>query len=82
MNETGDRKKSPLGAAGWIALIVLAGFLAAAIWYAIHGWLALSGVAISGLGWLFLTLGIVATVGVGVVLMGLVFYSSRHRYDR
>ncbi len=75
-------KNSPLGTAGWIALVVLLGFLAAAVWYAVHAWLALSGVAMSGAGWLFLTLGAVVTVALGAGLMWLVFYSSRHRYDR
>ena len=71
-----------LSIAGWVALAVLLGLLAAAIWYAVHAWLALSGVAMSGMGWLFLGLGIVVTIGVGAGLMALVFYSSRHDYDR
>ena len=75
-------KSSPLGIAGWIALVVLAGFLAAAVLYAIHAWMALSGVAMSGMGWLFLILGAVFTLAVGGGLMWLVFYSSRHDYDR
>jgi hypothetical protein len=75
-------KSSPLGIAGWIALVVLLAFLAVAIWYAIHAWMALSGVAMSGAGWLFLVLGVVVTVAVGGGLMWLVFYSSRHDFDR
>jgi len=78
-----DRRKSaPLGPAGWAAMIVLIGLLGAAAWYAVHAWLKLSGVAMSATGWLFLVLGIVVTVGVGAGLMWLVFYSSRHDYDR
>jgi hypothetical protein len=76
------RNSSPLGIAGWIALVVLAGFLAVAVLYAIHAWMALSGVAMSGMGWLFLILGAVFTLAVGGGLMWLVFYSSRHDYDR
>ena len=75
-------KNSPLGIAGWITLVVLAGFLAVAVLYAIHAWMALSGVAMSGAGWLFLILGAVFTLAVGGGLMALVFYSSRHDYDR
>jgi hypothetical protein len=75
-------KSSPLGIAGWIALVVLAGFLAVAVLYAIHAWTALSGVAMSGMGWLFMILGAVFTFAVGGGLMWLVFYSSRHDFDR
>jgi len=75
-------KSTPLGIAGWVALIVLAGLLAAAISYAVHAWLALSGVAMSGAGWFFLILGAVFTLLVGAGLMALVFYSSRHDFDR
>ena len=72
----------PIGAAGWIALIVLLGFLVAVGVYAGDAWRSLSGVAISGAGWLFLVLGVVFTLAVGGGLMALVFYSSRHDYDR
>lgn len=85
MNEPAKRATATgaaLGVAGWIALIVLAGFLGAAILYAIHAWMALSGVPMSGLGWFFLAMGIVFTVALGAGLMFLVFYSSRHDYDR
>jgi len=33
-------------------------------------------------GWFFLVLGIVFTIALGAGLMALVFYSSRHDYDR
>ncbi len=71
-----------LGLAGWIALLVLGVFLAWAGWYAVHAWTALSGTAMSPLGWLFMTLGAVVTLAVGGGLMALVFYSSRNDYDR
>jgi amino acid transporter len=80
MNEPNRNRK--LGPAGWIALIVLAGLLAVSAWYAIHAWTALSGVAMSPLGWLFLILGALFTLALGAGLMALVFYSSRHDYDR
>ena len=73
---------SPLGAPGWIALIVLAGFLLAAMVYAFHAWGAMAGVGISTAGWVFLTLGVVVTIAVGAGLMGLVFYSSRKNFDQ
>ncbi|MGA7674480.1 MAG: hypothetical protein WCA78_05475 [Rhizomicrobium sp.] len=75
-------KNRKLGPAGWIALVVLAGFLAVSLWYAIHAWTALVGVAMSPAGWFFLILGALFTLALGAGLMALVFYSSRHDYDR
>jgi hypothetical protein len=78
-----DNLKSPaLGAAGWVAAVVLLGLLAVAVAYGVHAWTALGGVAMSGAGWLFLVLGAVFTLAVGGGLMWLVFYSSRHNFDR
>jgi hypothetical protein len=71
-----------LGPAGWIAIAVLLFFLGWAVWYAVHVWMQLSGVAMSPLGWVFMILGIVVTFGLGAGLMGLVFYSSRHHFDQ
>lgn len=73
---------SSLGLAGWIALAVLFLFLCWAGWYAVHAWMGLSGVEMSPLGWFFMILGAVVTLLVGGGLMALVFYSSRHNYDR
>ena len=75
-------QKSPLSAAGWIALAILLGLLLASLWYAVQVWTAMSGVQLSGWGWTFLVAGIVVTVGLGAGLMALVFYSSRHNYDQ
>lgn len=77
-----NQKDQPLGTGGWITLIVLGGFLVAAIVYAVSAWSDLSGTAMSSMGWLFLVLGVVFTIAVGGGLMWLVFYSSRHHYDR
>lgn len=71
-----------LSRSGWIAVIVLTVFLAAALIYAVNAWVSLGAVAMSGAGWVFLILGVVVTLGVGGGLMWLVFYSSRHDYDR
>ncbi|HWA31664.1 MAG TPA: hypothetical protein VG867_11215 [Rhizomicrobium sp.] len=74
--------KRDLGPAGWFTIVILLGFLAGAIAYAIHAWNAMSGVVISPLGWFFMALGIFFTFIVGAGLMALVFYSSRHNYDQ
>lgn len=76
------RDKNRLSTAGWIALAVLAGFFGLSLWYAVKVWTAMSGVHMSGFGWAFLVLGVVVTIAVGAGLMALVFYSSRHDYDR
>jgi len=77
-----DTKSSRLGAAGWIAIVVMAGLLAWATWYAFHVWNALAGVGVSAAGWAFIVLGVVVTFGLGAGLMALVFYSSRKDFDR
>ena len=83
MNSTSDKDgKSPLSAAGWIALAILFGLLLVSLWYAVQVWTAMAGVQMSGWGWTFLIAGIVVTVGLGAGLMALVFYSSRHEYDQ
>lgn len=76
------KSQKSLSPAGWIAILVLGAFLVAAIVYAVDAWQALAGVSMSGAGWLFLGLGVLFTIGVGGGLMWLVFYSSRHNYDR
>jgi hypothetical protein len=71
-----------LGLAGWITIIVLVALLGWAGWYAVHSWNALSGVGISPIGWVFIVIGILLTLGLGGGLMALVFYSSRRDFDR
>jgi len=83
MNGSSDKDgKSPLSAAGWIALAILLGLLLVSLWYAVKVWTALSAVPMSGWGWLFLCLGVVVTIALGGGLMALVFYSSRHDMDQ
>ena len=75
-------EKQGFSPAAIIAILVLVGLLAWAVWYAIGAWTAMSGVHMSRLGWFFMILGVVVTFLVGAGLMGLVFYSSRHDMDR
>ena len=77
-----DEERSRLSPAGWIAILVLLGLFFTSLWYAFRVWTSMAGVQMSGWGWLFLGLGVVVTIGLGAGLMGLVFYSSRHDYDR
>jgi prolipoprotein diacylglyceryltransferase len=75
------QESRPLGPAGWFAIVVLAGFLAVGIFYAVHAWNALAGTPIPAVGWVFLVLGVVFTILVGGGLMALLFYSSRKGKD-
>jgi hypothetical protein len=74
-------KRSKIGVAGWIVLAVLLALLAAAVVYAVQIWMSVD-TTMSGWGWLFMILGVVVTTALGVGLMALVFYSSRHDFDR
>jgi hypothetical protein len=83
MSEDGERdSQNRLGAAGWVAIAVMVGLLGWASWYAVHAWNALAGVGITPIGWFFIVIGILLTLGLGGGLMALVFYSSRKDYDR
>jgi hypothetical protein len=82
MDKRENGGKSPLSAAGWIAIAILLLLLGWAVWYAMGAWHAMSGVHMSTLGWVFLIMGAVVTFLVGAGLMALVFYSSRHDMDR
>jgi hypothetical protein len=71
-----------LSAWGVLAIVVMLGLLAWAVWYAVAAWNSMAGTHISVLGYVFMGLGVVVTFGLGAGLMGLVFYSSRHNLDR
>jgi cobalamin synthase len=65
-----------------LAVIVpLIGLLAGAVWFAIYAWNAIEGPPIPTEGYVAMVLGIVFSLIVGIGLMALVFYSSRHGYD-
>ena len=67
---------------GSIALVVpLLAILAASVWFAVQGWMAVEGTAIPVAGYVAMAAGIIVTLIVGVGLMSLVFYSRRHGYD-
>ena len=80
-NPAPDPTRGRLGPAGWIAVVVLVGFLMGAILYAAHTWNSLSGVSMPVSGWIFMVMGAVVTLVVGAGLMALVFYSSRKGRD-
>lgn len=65
----------------WIVIAVLLALLGFAAWAGYRMWTMMSGVEMSGHGWLAMILGIVFSLLVGGGLMALLFYSSRHGYD-
>ena len=71
----------PLGFGGWLVIAALVAMLVAASVYAAQIWMSVDA-HMSGWGWLFMILGVLVSVGLGAGLMALVFYSSRHDYDR
>ncbi len=67
---------------GTIALaVVLLGLLAAATIFAARSWTAVEGPPMPEVGYVAMTIGVVFSLLVGIALMALLFYSSRHGYD-
>jgi hypothetical protein len=80
MNDTA-KASAKLGVGGWVAILVLLGFLGVALFYAVHGWNSVGAVGIPAIGWIFLVAGVIVTLLVGGGLMALLFYSSRKGKD-
>ncbi len=87
-----DQRPNPLPAhpvpvnrwRGWgtTALMVpLFAILAASIWFAARAFTAVEGPPMPPVGYVAMTLGVVFSLAVGIGLMALLFYSSRHGYD-
>jgi hypothetical protein len=64
-----------------LVIAILLTFLALTVSWAIYAWISIGEVEMSGHGWAAMVLGVVFSLVVGGILMGLVFYSSRHGYD-
>jgi membrane protein YdbS with pleckstrin-like domain len=65
----------------FFAIVSLLVLLGTAIAWAIWAFQQMPDVKISGHGYAAMLLGIIFTLLVGCGLVGLLFYSSRHRYD-
>jgi hypothetical protein len=75
----------PRHVGAWIVLVVLVAFLILAIAFVYVGWGpgdGEPGQQMSTAGYVAMALGILATLGLGVGLMALVFYSNREGHDR
>ena len=77
-----DPKPRKLGLLGWLTIVLLCLFLAAAAGFAIHAWNLFPGVQISTNGVIAMVLGVFFSLLVGGALMGLIFWSHRKGYDR
>jgi hypothetical protein len=64
-----------------LVLVPMMAILAASVWFAVHGWMAVEGPDIPVEGYVAMAAGIIFTLIVGIGLMSLVFYSRRHGYD-
>ena len=82
MSDSERNDHAHLSGGGWLALAFLLGFLAVSIWYAVSGWNSLGASQVSTFGWFAMIAGSLITIAVGGGLMGLLFYSSRNKYDR
>jgi cation transporter-like permease len=81
-----DRRTGPptttsarLGTAVLVAVLI--GLLIAASWFAVRSFTAIEGPPMPEVGYVAMTIGVVFSLLVGVALMTLLFYSSRHGYD-
>ncbi len=74
-------EREKLGLAGYLAILAMLTLLTVSVFYAVQVWSSME-VAMSAWGWVFLGLGVTVSIGLGAGLMALVFYSSRHDYDR
>ena len=64
-----------------VLVVVLLGLLIAAILFAVRSFTSLEGPPMPEVGYVAMAIGVVFSLLVGITLMTLVFYSSRHGYD-
>jgi hypothetical protein len=65
----------------WTAIAIAVAVVAAVIVVVANLWTSVGATQISAGGWLAMVFGIIATLGLGIGLMALVFISSRRGYD-
>lgn len=62
-------------------ILPLLAFLAASIWFVYYVWASDTGAPMPASGYVAMAFGVLFSLGVGIGLMALVFYSNRHGYD-
>jgi len=82
VDSSGAPKPTTASVIGTIALVVvLLGLLVAALVFAVRSWTTVEGPPMPGVGYVAMTMGVVFSLAIGIALMALLFYSSRHGYD-
>ena len=82
MDGPGAPKRKKTSVLGTIVLVVvLLGLLIAATLFAVRSWTSVEGPPMPEVGYVAMTIGVVFSLIIGVALMTLLFYSSRHGYD-
>ena len=82
MDNSGAPPPKKSSVVGTVALVVvLLGLLIAATIFAARSWTAVEGPPMPGVGYVAMTIGVVFSLLIGIALMALLFYSSRHGYD-
>jgi hypothetical protein len=64
-----------------VIIVPLIAFLGGAVWFGYFVWSTDNGPPMPASGYVAMALGILFSLVVGIGLMALVFYSSRHGYD-
>src|ERR1700758_1310471 len=82
MDGPGAPKPKKTSVLGTIALVVvLFGLLVAATVFAVRSWTSVEGPPMPEVGYVAMTIGVVFSLLIGIALMPLFFYWSRHDYD-
>jgi hypothetical protein len=82
MDGPGAPRPKKTSGLGTIALIVvLLGLLIAATLFAVRSWTSIEGPPMPQVGYIAMTIGVIFSLLIGIALMALLFYSSRHGYD-
>jgi formate hydrogenlyase subunit 3/multisubunit Na+/H+ antiporter MnhD subunit len=82
MDGPGAPRPKQASRVGTIALVVvLLGLLIAATLFAVRSWTSVQGPPMPEVGYVAMTIGVVFSLLIGIALMALLFYSSRHGYD-
>jgi hypothetical protein len=75
------RVLTELTLSGWAVILVLGALLMATVGIACVGWALAPGTVVPASGFVALAFGVLVSLAVGIGLMALLFYSSRHDYD-
>jgi hypothetical protein len=72
---------TPKGRATWFAVVVAIVAVVGVSAVAAALWSSIGDSEMGAAGWIAMTIGVLATLALGIGLMALVFISSRHGYD-